>query len=176
MPGWPQQPLHCSPGSMSCPCVTHSPHLVQSGLFTGLPLSQRDTTSKWSGICCLFDLTSYHSPMGSESSTTWAFLLFLSHSKISHPRAFVFVVPVLGTLCSNLYMIGPFLLPRTQLNYHFFLFKIGFPFTYRLQSLRNLNTCKSHKKQVKTSKQKCQLGTTQSPSTVEWENCGIFIQ
>lgn len=122
------------------------------------------------------DLTSYHSPMGSESSTTWAFLLFLSHSKISHPRAFVFVVPVLGTLCSNLYMIGPFLLPRTQLNYHFFLFKIGFPFTYRLQSLRNLNTCKSHKKQVKTSKQKCQLGTTQSPSTVEWENCGIFIQ
>lgn len=113
--------------------------------------------------------------MGSNTLATWAILLFLSHSTISHPRGFVFVVPppwniLLPTFTWLPSSYHPGLTSNVTLQ-----FKVGSPFMYQFQSLRNLHISKSHTKQVK-NKEKCQLEIIQSSSTVQWINCGIFIQ
>lgn len=163
-----RQPLNCSLGFMSCPSVTHSPCIPQSGLFTSLPLHLP------SGLCCLLHLTSYRS-MGSNALATWAILLFLTHSTISHPRGFVFVVPPPQNILLPIFTwlppsYHPGLISNVTLQ-----FKVGSPFMYQFQSLRNLHISKSHTKQVE-NKEKCQLEIIQSSSTVQWINCGIFIQ
>ena len=127
----------------------------------------------------LLSLRSHLLPLtrGSHTPATWAVLPFLYHSTISHPRAFVFVVsPPQDILLPSFTWPPPSHHPRLNSNV-IFQFKVGSPFTCQLQSLRNLHICKSYTKQIKKkNKEKCQLERIQSPSMVEWIDCGIFMQ